>query len=310
MSDEAATLAELAAYLRAQPAVADKVTIREAYAPAVAMAGTVPVGDDCAAIPDGEGYLLFAAEGMLESFVQADPWFAGYSAVMVNLSDVAAMGGVPLAVVDVLWTPGGEVAAQVWDGMSAASRAYGVPIVGGHTTRTNAGASYLAAAVLGRAKRLLTSFDAAPGDVLVMVVDLRGAWRRDKPFWNASVEAPAERLRADLALLPALAESGLCRAGKDISNGGVVGTLAMLLECSQVGAELWLDALPRPEGVDLRRWLIAFPSYGYLLSVRPKNIDAVVAHFASKGLAAAQVGKVTAGRGMMLGYGSARVAFA
>src|ERR1700736_1313892 len=64
----------------------------------------IPVGDDCAAIPDGHGgYLLFSAEGMIPSFIESSPWFAGYSAVMVNISDVCAMGGLPLAVTDVIW---------------------------------------------------------------------------------------------------------------------------------------------------------------------------------------------------------------
>ena len=35
------------------------------------------VGDDCAAIPDGDGYLLLAIEGFINDFVAADPWFAG-----------------------------------------------------------------------------------------------------------------------------------------------------------------------------------------------------------------------------------------
>ena len=63
----------------------------------------IAVGDDCAAIPDGNGFLLFAIEGFIDSFVAADPWFAGYCGVMVNLSDIAAMGGRPIAVVDALW---------------------------------------------------------------------------------------------------------------------------------------------------------------------------------------------------------------
>lgn len=307
--DDRAVLARLVEFLSASAAVADKATIQAAYAPAEKLAGEVKVGDDCAAIRDGDSWLLFAAEGMLESFVQADPWFAGYSAVMVNLSDVAAMGGRPLAVVDVLWTPGGETPGEIWAGMAAASRAYGVPIVGGHTTQIKGGSAYLAAAVLGKASRLLTSFAARPGDDLVMVVDLRGAWRGDKPFWNASVAAPPERLRADLALLPALAESGLCAAGKDISNGGIVGTLAMLLECSRVGAELWLDQLPQPPGVEVTRWLSAFPSFGYLLSVRPEKIAAVIAHFATRDLTCAPVGRITAEPSLVLGYGAARAPF-
>jgi AIR synthase-related protein len=307
--DDAATLARLTGFLASQSAVADKATIHTAYAPAESLSGPVRVGDDCAAIPDGDGHLLFAAEGLLESFVADDPWFAGYCAVMVNLSDVAAMGGWPLAIVDVLWTPGFDRSAPIWEGLSAASQTYGVPIVGGHTTITKNNASFLAAAVLGRAKQIITSFDAQPDDDLLVAVDLRGSWRGGKPFWNASVGAPPERLRADLRLLPEIAEKGWCRAGKDISNGGVVGTLAMLLECSRVGAELRLDQLPQPAEVDLQRWLIAFPSFGYLLSVPPENTKKVCAHFAARNIACAPVGRVTTSPSLVLGYGSARAEF-
>lgn len=309
MSSDSARLDELVTFLSAQAAVTEKVTISSAYAPAVPLAGGVQVGDDCAAIPDGEGWLLFAAEGMLSGFVKDDPWFAGYCAVMVNLSDVAAMGGRPVAVVDVLWSPGAGCSEPIWAGMSAAAQAYGVPLVGGHTTKLASGPAYLAAAVLGKAKRLLSSFEAEPGDALLMVVDLRGSWRREKPFWNASVDAPPERLRSDLELLPMIAENGWCRAGKDISNGGVVGTLAMLLECSGVGAELWLDRLPRPPEGELTRWLQAFPSYGYLLSVRAAQTYRVQRLFEERGLACAVVGRITASPALELGYGSARQPF-
>ena len=309
MNRDEATLAGLVSFLSATGSVRDKVGIQKAYEPAKNLAGATRVGDDCAAIRDGEEWLLFSAEGMLPSFVADDPWFAGYSAVMVNLSDVAAMGGRPLAVVDILWSPGLDRAGAIWDGMSTASHAYGVPIVGGHTTVTKEDSTFLAAAVLGKAKRLITSFDAVPGDDLLVAVDLRGSWRNEKPFWNASTGTPPERLRADLELLPLIAEMGWCRAGKDISNGGVVGTLAMLLQCSPAGAELRLDQLPRPHGVDLARWLISFPSFGYLLSVSPDFSDYVSAQFAKREIACAVAGRITADRSLLLGYGGARAPF-
>jgi AIR synthase-related protein len=246
---------------------------------------------------------------MLPSFLGDDPWFAGYSAVMVNLSDVAAMGGRPLAIVDVLWSPGLDKTAVIWEGMSAASKAYGVPIVGGHTTVMKSGSAFLAAAVLGKTKHLITSFDAQAGDDLLVAVDLRGDWRGEKPFWNTSVSAPPERLRADLNLLPVLAENGWCRAGKDISNGGIVGTLAMLLDCSSAGAELRVDRLPRPTDVDLGRWLISFPSFGFLLSVAPRYSERVITQFTARAIACAVVGKITSSRSLILGYGAARALF-
>lgn len=61
--------------------------------------GAIALGDDCAAIPDGGGWLLVAIEGFLSDVVAQDPWFAGYCGIMVNVRDFAAMGGWPLAVV-------------------------------------------------------------------------------------------------------------------------------------------------------------------------------------------------------------------
>jgi len=267
----------------------------------------VAVGDDCAAIadPGGEGYLLLAIEGFLDDFVQAMPRFAGYCGVMVNVSDVCAMGGRPIAVVDALWSKGSEGADEILRGMADAATRYGVPIVGGHSNQRSA-RGQLAVAILGRARRLLTSFNARAGDTLMMAIDLRGAFEGSNPFWNASTSAPAARLRADIELLPLLAETGLCDAAKDISNAGAVGTALMLLECSRVGASIDVQAIPRPDGVPLLRWLQAFPSYGFVFSVRPAQVAAVQAHFEVAGIACAAVGEVSASPEVWLRDGAAR----
>ena len=294
-------LTEILEFLHAAPAIEDKANIRQAFTPAMDVTfAAASVGDDCAAIPDqAGGFLLLAAEGLLPGFVAEDPWFAGYCAVMVNVSDICAMGGRPIGVVDVLWTTSHAATEPIWDGMRAAARDYAVPIVGGHTTLSGAEELvYLAAAILGRARSLLTSFDARPGDVLLMAVDLGGSYRRDKPFWNASVGTDSTRLRSLIELLPRVAENGWCRAAKDISNGGIVGTLLMLIECSGVGAILDLDAIPKPDGVDLKKWLISFPSYGYLLSVDRAFQRPIVDLFAEHGICCEAVGEVVEGQSL------------
>jgi AIR synthase-related protein len=260
----------------------------------------VPVGDDCAAIPDGDGHLLFAIEGFINPFVAADPWFAGWCGVMVNVSDIAAMGGAPMAVVDAIWAPDETAASAILDGMKAASEAYGTPIVGGHSNLHTA-QSQLAIAVLGRAgKRLLTSFDARPGDVLVAAIDHRGAYREPFDNWQATLSAPAERLRGDLALLPAIARSGLAHAAKDISQGGIPGTATMLAECSGVGIDLDVDAVVPPHGVALPRWLNSFPSFGFLLATEPDLAEELLSVFRSRDLHAAVIGEIRAGSEVML----------
>ena len=174
--------------------------------------------------------------------------------------------------------------------MATAARKYGVPVVGGHTN-TRSGGDHLAAAVLGRARRLLSSFDARPGDVLVVAIDLRGDWFGPYPYWNASTGAEGPRLRADLEVLPALAEAGLCAAAKDISMGGLAGTVAMLAECSGVGVTIDVSAVPSPPGVAPEKWLACFPSYGFILAVPPGNVAAVCGRFEDRGIAAAAVGR-------------------
>lgn len=259
----------------------------------------IAIGDDCAAIPDGDGHLLFAIEGFVEDFVEKMPWFAGYCGVMVNVSDIYAMGGRPLAVVDAVWSAGSQAGAPVLKGLVEASQRYAVPIVGGHTNAKSE-RGQLAVAIVGRAKRLLTSFNARPGDALLMAIDLRGDWQHPYPYWNASTGAPAERLRADLELLPALAESGLCDAAKDISMAGAIGTTLMLLECSKAGASIDIDQIPRPEGLSLDdeaallRWLVAFPSYGFVLSVCSRHVAEVLGRFHERDISCAVVGEVQA----------------
>lgn len=271
-------------------------------------ASDILMGDDCAAIPDGDGYLLLAAEGMMPDFVATDPWFAGWSAVMVNVSDIYAMGGRPIAIVDTLWSQNGTICQPLLAGMSAAARAYQVPIVGGHT---NARSSYnaLSVSILGRAEQLISSFTAQPGDRLVMAIDLRGQMHPKYPFWNAATTTDPNRLRGDLELLPKLAEHGLCTAGKDISMGGVIGTTLMLLETSHSGAVLDLDAIPRPPEIPFDRWLASFPSYGFLLSVRPENVSTVEQLFHDRQIACADIGEVIGGNQLILKYQQESVTF-
>ncbi|MEM9266588.1 MAG: sll0787 family AIR synthase-like protein [Cyanobacteria bacterium P01_F01_bin.13] len=254
----------------------------------------IHLGDDCAAIPDGDSYLLLAAEGLWPQLVTQAPWFAGWCAIMVNISDIAAMGGAPIAVVDALWSQSVTSSQPLWQGMQAAAQAYNVPIVGGHT---NCHSPYngLAVAILGRAQQLITSFDAQPGDQLVMVINMAGSYYSDYPFWNAATTTEPDLLQQQIALLPKLANKGLCTTGKDISMGGLAGTLLMLAEASGVGAVLDLDCVPRPPDVPWQKWLTSFPSFGFLLSVPPENLAQVRMLFQPHGLMCKAIGEVTTG---------------
>ena len=67
-------------------------TVRSEYSNSV-----VDFGDDAAVIDiGGDDYILFAADGIWGRLVNASPWWAGYTSVLVNVNDIAAMGGKPV----------------------------------------------------------------------------------------------------------------------------------------------------------------------------------------------------------------------
>ncbi|WP_028956705.1 sll0787 family AIR synthase-like protein [Sulfitobacter sp. 20_GPM-1509m] len=293
------TPADLAEALRAHPAIRSKLGIAQA-AGMLGLTGNAPgcPGDDAAIIRTAEGFDLLAGEGFIPAFVQDDPWFAGWCGVMVNLSDIAAMGGRATALIDQVWAPNGQAAAPLMQGLRAAAAAYGVPLVGGHTNFSAAELN-LAVSVLGKAQNPVTSFDARPGDVLISAIDHRGRYVNFDNFC-AALDAPHDRLRGDLALLPDLAERGLLRAGKDISQGGIAGTALMLCESSGVGAVLDLDRIQTPGDVPLLRWLHSFPSFGFLLSVSARDAAEVCLGFRQRGIWADPIGTITEGSAVHL----------
>jgi AIR synthase-related protein len=250
-----------------------------------------PNGDDAAILPVEGGFDLFSGEGFMDEFVATDPWFAGWCGVMVNASDIAAMGGKPVAVVNALWGGHNTDTRQILAGMAAASKAYQVPIVGGHTNLRSA-QPRLAVSILGRARKVLSSFDACSGQHLVAAIDLRGHYRLPFNNWNAATNAPPERLRGDLALLPIIAEQQLASAAKDISQAGLLGTCVMLLESAQLGATIDLSAIPKPVEVEWHQWLQSFPSFGFLLSCHDDALPKLLESFHGRDIAAASIGRL------------------
>ncbi|HTU64149.1 MAG TPA: AIR synthase-related protein, partial [Polyangiales bacterium] len=155
------------------------------------------------------------------------------------------------------------------------------------------------------------SFDARPGQVLMVCIDLGGTFRDGQPHFDGLTGGDAELARARLEVLPQLAEAGCVAAGKDISMAGLLGTLLMLLETSGCGARVDLEAVPAPACAlaEPQRWLESFPSFGFVLSVEPEHVAAVRGKFAQVGVTAAVIGTVEPTGTLDIAYGSERARF-
>jgi selenophosphate synthetase-related protein len=297
-SNDGHALAELAEHLRTHPALQAKNEIKLVSEVLGARSWVHGPGDDGAVVglppglaPAGSGsdHVVACGEALLPAFVASDPYGAGVAAVLANVNDLAAMGAVPLAIVDtIVGTP--ELAREALRGMTDACGWYDVALVGGHLTLHD-GAPAVSAFGVGRATAVLSSTNVAAGQSLIVAACTTGTMRSDFPFFR-SFEERIDKMGDDVRVLASLAASGACVAAKDVSMAGLVGSLAMLLEWSQLGVTVDLERVPCPDGVSMQDWLTCFPAYAFLLCSPPGREDDCLSAFRSRGLEAAVVGLV------------------
>lgn len=254
-------------------------------------------GDDGAIVHVDDRDIVVCGEALSPPFVGSDPHGAGIAAVLANVNDVAAMGGIPLGIVNTVVGPA-ETTSEVMRGMADASAMYDVPIVGGHLTE-QPGPTSLSAFAVGHAERVLSMANVRPGQIVLFACFLDGHMRPDFPFFT-SIDNQAERFAADIRVPAHVAAQGAAVAAKDVSMAGALGSLAMLLEFTKLGAEVDLDLMPAPADTDFLKWLISFPSYAFWLTAQPEQAKRCIDIFVENDLVCAAVGQVTDGSAIRL----------
>ncbi|MGW0628685.1 MSMEG_0567/sll0787 family protein [Streptomyces sp. NPDC002758] len=230
---------------------------------AFAPGGAGFVGDDGAPVPGTE--VIAACDAIVPSMVERDPEWAGWCSVLVNVNDLAAMGASPLGLLDTVGAKDAAHASRVLAGLGRAARAYGVPVLGGHTQLGVPAA--LSVTALGRTERPVPGGGGRPGHGVRLTADLGGGWRpgyRGRQ-WDSSSHRRTDELRAMTGAVAAARPA----AAKDVSMAGAVGTLGMLAEASGCRAVLDVAAVPRPPEAAMGDWLTCFPGFAMLTADTP-----------------------------------------
>ena len=301
-------LDELVSAIRTFPGVTRKHTIREVvrFLPTTSFTNVVASeGEDAAAIEYGDDCILFAADGIMESLVKTDPFYAGYFAVLVNVNDIAAMGGRALAMVDIVSMKDEKVCSQILKGMERAVRKFNVPIVGGHT-HPDCAYHAIDVSIIGTVPRkdIILSDSAKDGDDIVFVMDTDGFFPAGlKHAWDTTTLKDDRLVRDQMAAMCIVAKEHLATAGKDMSNPGCIGTLGMLLESSGLGGIVDVTRIPAPKGVDFIQWILAYQGCGFVLTCDPKNSKRIMEIFRNVKVDGAVVGKVDGSRKLKLRSG-------
>ncbi|MBS4023346.1 MAG: thiamine-phosphate kinase [Dethiobacter sp.] len=242
------------------------------------------IGDDAAAFKVTEGsYVLVSCDMLIEGrhfiFDKIKPAELGYKALAVNLSDIAAMGGIPRhALISVGWPDYVDLAytEQVYNGFQEIAEIYGINILGGDTVK--APQLVLDVTAIGESKRPpITRKGAKAGDVIavtgrvgasaagleLLTGDCRGCVSEDvfKHLITAHLK-PVPRVKE----AGVLAETGGATAMIDISDG-VASEVNHICAGSNVGALVYADKLPidnetRLAGEALKKDCLQWALYG------------------------------------------------
>lgn len=203
-------------------------------------------GDDTAVVERSDGSLELLAADMLLAGVHfepdADPALIGRKALAVNLSDIAAMGGVPTsALISVALPRGCDFAEQLHQGLFDLADEFGVAVAGGDTNSWD-GPLVVNVAVTGEVTRGSEPYlrsGAKVGDWILTTGPLGGSIDEHHLTFTPRVR--------EVAAIRSVAK---INAMIDISDG-LASDLHHILKESNVGATIYADRIPlRPNIAD------------------------------------------------------------
>jgi thiamine-monophosphate kinase len=273
----------------------------------------VGIGDDASVLRVGDALIVVSTDMIREGTHiprEMTPEQAGGYAVNVNLSDLAAMGAKPLAMLFSFGLPGSkdeEFVRRLARGIREACDSHGVCVIGGDTKEHEEMVISGVALGIAGSGRYLTRGGARAGDVLCVTGSIGSAAAgfycltkniehpKREEFIKAALE-PKARVKEGLAL------AGVASACMDISDG-LAFSLSEIARKSGVGFEVYEERVPRDKAVkeiaalakvDERE--IIFHKGGdfeLLFTISEESLPALRAEFRRKKLAPiAEIGRV------------------
>jgi thiamine-monophosphate kinase len=277
--------------------------------------GVMGIGDDCAVVPIPRGHeALITTDFSLENVHFKPAWHppesVGHRCLARGLSDIAAMGGKPLAVFLSLAVP--RNLPQRWingflRGLQQLADEFKVTLAGGDTAESPGGvlADIIVLGSVPKGKAVLRS-GAFPGDRIYVTGELGASAATIALLFGGKKLRPSNfgsqfYPRPRVAVGRLLRERGLASAMIDISDG-LSTDLGHICEESGVGAELETEAIPvatlgEPvRRVEFKYALNGGEDYELLFTAAPrKKVPSRIA-----GVPVHRIGVVTTGRRILL----------
>lgn len=232
----------------------------------------VGIGDDTAVLPYGSSKYLLLTTDMTAEGVHfkkgAKAAGIGHKALARNISDIAAMGGMPTYAVVSIGLPKRTTQRFVeglYSGINTLANRFSVAVVGGDTIASPHVVINIALLGQIRKKDLVLRRGAKPGDWIFVTGPLGRAWKTDKHLTFTPRVAEARFL----------VERFKPNAMIDISDG-LAGDLGHILEQSRVGAELFEQQIPCNPGAGSNNALYDGEDFELLFTLNPAKAKALL----------------------------------
>jgi thiamine-monophosphate kinase len=295
------------------------------FRPLAKSPGAFGLTDDAAVVAPPPGCdVVLTTDGVIAGvhyFPNDKPENIGRKALRMNLSDLAAKGATPLGFLLSLALPAGI--DETWiaafaAGLGEDAERYGCPLLGGDTDHTP-GPTLVSIAAFGAVPhgKMVRRSTAKAGDAIVVTGTIGDSalgvlLRRDESLarrWRLSEAMNAHLKQRYLLPEPrnALAKPVLenASAAMDVSDG-LVGDVAKLCRASGVAAEIDVARVPLSNAV--RSAVAAEPAaletaftggddYEIVLTLAPEKLAAFRTAADAAGVAATEIGRITAGEG-------------
>lgn len=216
----------------------------------------VPAGDDAGIYDLGNGKCLVQTVDVFTPTVD-DPYIFGQIAAANSVSDVYAMGGIPLTALSVIGFPVRKIPDQalsdILRGGIDKMKEAGVSIIGGHSINDAEIKAGFAVTGMIETQNIVTNSDAQVGDALILTKALGTGIisfasqisRASKASINAAAKSMTTLNKTAAELMVELG----AHAATDITGFSLMGHLSELALRSGVDVEIVWDKLPWLEGV-------------------------------------------------------------
>ena len=233
--------------------------------------------EDCAVFPLDEDHYLIQSVDFFTPIVD-DPYTFGQIAAANSLSDIYAMGGMPLHALNIAEFPSDdlplEILTKIMQGGLEITKQANIPILGGHTIKDPVPKYGLVVTGRVKKKNITLNSTAKAGDVLILTKPLGSgiiatAIKQDKAPRSIMEEAVNVMTNLNSGGAKAMNAVGV-NACTDITGYGLLGHLLEMCEGSKISATIECNEIPLMQGV------FELAQKGFIPGGTKRNLDHVI----------------------------------